>query len=159
MRQYKTVAQILLILSAVNYTFASLAQSWAMHEAHADLVKVAEALEKRQTPSEERSEGSEKWSTAGNVHLRGEVVEPASASEAKPEDKFFNKELDEKIKEYYILASILALSVGASRGVQNQISGAVDPHGYVFSTSFPLLPILYLFELSNHSDMSQFGGW
>ena len=148
MRQYKTVAQILLILSAVNYSFASIAQSWAMHEARADLEKVTEVLEQRQTPLEEGSEGSEKWSTAGNLHPRDEVVESASASGAKPEDKFFNKELDDKIKEYYILATILALSVGASRGVQNQISGAVDPHGYVFSTSsFPLLPTLYLFEL------------
>jgi hypothetical protein len=145
MRQYKTVVRILLILSAVNYTFASLAQSWAMHEARTDLVKVTEELEKRQTPSEEGSEGSEKWSTAGKVHPRDEVVEPAS--EANPEDKFFNKEMDAKIKEYYVLATILALSTGASRGVQNHVSGAVDPHGYVFSTYIPRLPTLYLFEL------------
>jgi hypothetical protein len=33
MRQYKTVAQIFLILSVVNFTFAGLAQSRAMQEA------------------------------------------------------------------------------------------------------------------------------
>jgi len=131
MRQYKTVARIFLILFAVNYTFASLARSWAMHEARADLVKVAddtmEVSEKGRTPSEERSEMR---STTGNVHPRGEVAEreaDATASKAVSEaDKFFSKEMNEKITEYYVLATILAFSTGISRGAQNQISAAVD---------------------------------
>ena len=137
MRQYKTVARIFLILSAVNYTFASFARSWAMHEARADLVKVAEdtteASETGQTPSEKRSEIR---STAGNRHPRDAVAElkaDAPASKVDPEvDPFFNKELDEKIKEYYVLATMLALSTGISRGAQNQIMSAMDPYRYVF---------------------------
>jgi hypothetical protein len=136
MRHCKTVARIFLILSAVNYTFASLARSWAMHEARADLVKVAEdtteVSEKGRMPSEERSEMR---SMAGNGHPRDELAEPeadAQTSKAYPEvDKFFSKEMNEKITEYYILATVLAFSTGISRGAQNQISAAMDSHRYV----------------------------
>ena len=128
-----------------------------MHEARADLVRVAEdtmqVSEKGRTPSEERSEMQ---STAGIVHRRNEVAEPgpeadsdalalALPSKANPKaDKFFSKELDEKIREYYIMASVLAVSTGIARGSQNQISAAVDSQRYVFFLL--LLPTLQVYS-------------
>jgi hypothetical protein len=155
MRQYKTVVRTLLVLSVVNYTFASLALSRAMRgarSARTELLKVAEDVTHM---------GSDKEAVALKANAPPEPAssdpkpnpeevkanappEPAS-SDQKPNSKdgvFFNDELHGKVQEYYVLATLLAVSTGVARAAQFQISGKVDPGRYVSVSSFPLLPTL-----------------
>ena len=50
-----------------------------------------------------------------------------------PDDKkFFNKELNRKMKEYLVLGAIAGVFTGVANGIQKQILGTVSPNAYVF---------------------------
>ncbi|KAF8493956.1 hypothetical protein F5888DRAFT_1720879 [Russula emetica] len=139
MRRHKTVARIFLFLSIVNFAFAGVAQTPAMHEMRVDLVTgaedVAEVSERGHTQSEELPEWSGRPSTEGHLHSRRDIFPASSFKEGTlftdPDDpeakKFFNKELNRKLKEYVILGSIAGLFTGVTNGIQKEILGTVSP--------------------------------
>lgn len=141
MRLYKTVAQIFLILSILNFTFAGIAffsQTPTTDEMRVDLGPGAEDVtvassEKGHTQSEELPE----WlgrpeSTAGNLHSRGRLLERQLVNADDLEkDKFFSPELNRKMKEYLILGSIAGVFTGVANGMQKEIIGTVSPNSYV----------------------------
>lgn len=164
MRLYKTVAQIFLILSILNFTFAGIAffsQTPTTDEMRVDLGPGAEDVtvassEKGHTQSEELPE----WlgrpeSTAGNLHSRGRLLERQLVNADDLEkDKFFSPELNRKMKEYLILGSIAGLFTGVANGMQKEIIGTVSPNSYVlfFLCPPPLLPTLEWREPQTYSD-------
>jgi len=162
MRRHKTVAQIFLVLSVVNFTFAGLVQTRTMHEVRADLVTGAEgvtqgASEKPHTPSEELSKLLERRSTGqdppepSNSVIEVRHTTPTQRTKLAPradpllmepvrlEDpeatKFFNEELKRKMKEYVVLGTIAGIFAGFANGIQKQIMGTVSPGAYVFTNS------------------------
>jgi hypothetical protein len=154
MRRHKTIARILFFLSIVNFAFAGVAQTPAMHEMRVDLVTraedVTEASERGHTQSEELPEWSGRPSTEGHLHSRRDIF-PANSFNTKtlftdPDDpeakKFFNEELNRRLKEYLILGSIAGLFTGVTNGIQKEILGTVSPGAYVFTSPPSPLPTL-----------------
>jgi hypothetical protein len=145
MRPHEAVARAFLFLSIVNFTFAAgVVQTRTMHEMRVDLMTgagdVTEASEKGHSQSEELFEWSERPSTAGHLHSR---LDPLPGAEDPETKKFFNKEMNRKLKEYLVLGSIAGIFVGISNGIQKEIVGTVSPGAYVFtSPPSPLLPTL-----------------
>jgi hypothetical protein len=69
---------------------------------------------------------------AGHLHSRD--IPGAEDPEAK---KFFNNELNRKLKEYLILGAIAGIVTGFANGIQKQILGTLSPGAYVITS--PLL--------------------
>lgn len=134
MRQYKTVVRTLLVLSVVDYTFASLALSRAIRGARSagtEVLKVAEDVTHMGMGSDKEAMG-----------LKANAPPEPASPDPKPNSEevvFFNGELREKVQEYYIMATLLAVTTSVSRAAQFQISDKVDPGRYVSVSSFPLL--------------------
>jgi len=147
MRQHKAVARIILFLSIVKFTFAGVAQTPTVQEVCVDLVTGAE--ERGHTQSE-LPEWLGRPSTAGHLHSRFDIISSQSFNHGStvPDDpekaKFFNKELNRRMKEYFVLGAISGVFVGLAQGIQKQISGTVSPGAYVFLyiSSLPVLPTL-----------------
>ena len=156
---YKTVARIFLILSVVDFTFAGLAQSRAMHEARVHSVKMAEdmtkASEKRHKQLDELSERSAKRSTVGHAHSRddsdvsedsvtGPKADTPPNSMTGEESKFFNGEWKMDMEETLILTVPFVVMSGlASQFHPNQFhDGLTYPSPCVFSHFLRLLPTL-----------------
>ena len=147
MRRYKTVTRIFFILSVVNFTFAGLAQSRAMHEARVLSVKLAEdttkALEKWPKPLDELSESS-----AMHAHLRDDgseasVTGPLGDTPPDSEEKkLFNEEWKEETKEDMVFTVAIAAVTGLASQFRDGITGPADPGSCVFSYFPPLLPTL-----------------
>ena len=137
MRRHEALARIFLLLSIINFTFAGVARTPAMHEMRVDLVTgaedVTEASERGHTQSEELPEFLGRPSTAGHLHSRLDPIPDAEDPETK---KFFNKELNRRMKEYLVLGLVAGVFVGISNGVQKEIFGTESPGAYVL----PLLP-------------------
>ncbi|KAF8493950.1 hypothetical protein F5888DRAFT_1720839 [Russula emetica] len=129
MRPYEAVARAFLFLSIVNFTFAvGVVQTRTMHEMRVDLMTgaedVTEASEKGNSESEELPEWSERPSTAGHLHSR---LDPLPGAEDPETKKFFNKEMNRKLKEYLVLGTVAGIFVGLSNGIQKEILGTVSP--------------------------------
>ena len=143
MRWHKVVARIFLFLSIVNFTSASVALTPTMHEMRVDSVTAAEdvteASERGHTQSEELPEWLGRPSTVGHLHSR---LDPEDEDPEK--NKFFNKELIRRMKEYFVLGAVSGVFMGIANGMQREIYGTVSPGAYVFFTSpsSPLLPTL-----------------
>jgi len=153
MRRHKAVARIFLFLSIVNFTFAGVApqQTPTMHEMRVDLVTGAEDV--TEAPHTQSGELLPELlgirpSTAGHLQSRIDLIPAASFNHGSidlsdPEStKFFNKELNRKLKEYLILGTIAGVVTGVANGIQKQILGTVSPGAYVFFLIFSLLPLL-----------------
>lgn len=131
MRQYKTVVRTLLVLSVVDYTFASLALSRAIRGARSagtEVLKVAEDVTHMGMGSDKEAMG-----------LKANAPPEPASPDPKPNSEevvFFNGELREKVQEYYIMATLLAVTTSVSRAAQFQISDKVDPGRYVFCLFF-----------------------
>lgn len=148
MRQYKTVARILLILSVVNHTSASFAPSRAMHGARTELLNLAEDVAHMKgdegvvglkanappKPASSLASSDPKPNSEEVVDPKANAPPEPASSDSKPKSKdgvFFTGELHEKIQEYYVLSTLLAVSTGVARVAQFQISGKADPGRYV----------------------------
>lgn len=153
MRRHKAVARIFLFLSIVNFTFASLAQTPipTMHEARIDLVTGAEGMaevsEMAHTQSGELPELLGRPSTAGHLQSRLDIAPAPSFSDASlaadaEKNKFFNKELNRRMKEYLVLGTIAGLFTGLANGMQKEIMGSVSPNAYVFMFLYKYLSSL-----------------
>jgi hypothetical protein len=72
------------------------------------------------------------------------VPQPAAAPGKDPEaNKFFNEELNRKMKEYLVLGMVAGAFSGVANAIQKQIMGTVSPGAYVFYFDvFPLPPLL-----------------
>jgi hypothetical protein len=163
MRRHEALARIFLLLSIINFTFAGVARTPTMHEMRVDLVTgaedVTEASERGHTQSEELPELLSRPSTAGHLHSRLDPIPDAEDPETK---KFFNKELNRRMKEYLVLGLVAGVFVGISNGVQKEIFGTESPGAYVFtSPPSPLLPTLEWHVSQTYSDygISQSNGW
>ncbi len=143
MRRHKAVARIFLFLSIVNFTFAGVAQTPTMDETPVDLVTgaedVTEALEREHTQSGVLPELLGRPSTAGHLQSRFDLIPAQSFNYPadRENNKFFNKELTRKMKEYLVLGAIAGIFTGVANGMQKEILGTVSPGAYVF---LPLLP-------------------
>jgi len=133
MRRHRAVARIFLFLSIVNFTFAGVAQTPTMHEMRVDLVTraedVTETSERGTILSEELPELLGRPSTVGHLHSRD--IPGAEDPETK---KFFNKELNRRLKEYLVLGAIAGVFVGIANGAQKEIYGTVSPGAYVLTS-------------------------
>jgi hypothetical protein len=168
MRRHKAVARIFLFLSIFNFAFAGLAQTPTMHEMRVDLVTraedVTEASERGHTQSEELPEWSGSPSTAGHLHSRRDIpaAQSATTSAEDPEKKkFFNKELNRRMKEYLVLGIVAGVFVGFANGIQKQIMGTEAPGAYVF-TSPPSPSCQHLNGVGHKpilTGISQSNGW
>jgi len=142
MRRHKAVARIFLFLSIVSFAFAGFApqRTPPMHEMRVDLVTavedatVTEAPERGHAQSGELPELLGRPSTAGHLQSRIDIIPAASFSNHASIDlddleskKFFNKELNRKLKEYFILGTIAGIVTGVANGVQKQYLGTVAP--------------------------------
>ena len=142
MRRHKAIARIILFLSIVDFTFAGVAQTPMMDEMPVDLVTGAEdmteASERGHTQSEVLPEllGRPSMSTAGNLHSRFDLIPAQSFNYPADREsrKFFNQELNRKLKEYLILGTIAGIFTGVANGMQKQILGTVSPGAYVFTS-------------------------
>ena len=151
MRRHKAVARIFLFLTIANFTFAGLAQTPTMNETRFDLVTggaegVAEAapemghMTRSEEEEEEPSEMLGRTSRAGHLQSRFDLIPAQSFNTGSlstdPEDpegkKFFNKELNRKLKEYLVLGSIAGIFTGVANGIQKQIAGTLSPYAYVY---------------------------
>ena len=127
MRRHKAVARIFLFLSIVKFTFASVAQTRTMDGMRIDSVTGAEDMT-------EVSEALPEWlgrsSTAGHLHSRFDMAAAQSFKypDGPDENKFFNKELNRKMKEYLVLGSIAGVFTGIANGIQKEILGTVSPN-------------------------------
>jgi hypothetical protein len=120
-----------------------------MHDMHVDSVAGAEGVEEASETSHTQPEVSPEWSegppTAGHLVPRFDLIPAQSFSKGSlsidPDDpegeKFFNKELNRKLREYLILGTVAGLFTGVANGIQKEIMGTEDPGAYVF-TSLPL---------------------
>ncbi|KAF8493952.1 hypothetical protein F5888DRAFT_1720859 [Russula emetica] len=128
MRLHEAVTRIFFFLFIINFTFAGVVQTPEMHEMHVDLVTgaedVTEASERGHTQLEELPEWSERPSTAGHLHSR---VDPIPGAVDPETQKFFNKELKRRMKEYLVLGTVAGIFVGISNGIQKEILGTVSP--------------------------------
>lgn len=139
MRRCKTVVQILLILSVVNFAFARLAQSRVRHEARTDHMNMAEDIlkvsEKWHKPLDAtlvsaRGRRSTVKRAQHDVHDVPETSNSETGSaKLEPDlgDKFLNKELKTEMWEDSMdtFVSGVVLSIGSLS--QNQISGVLTP--------------------------------
>ena len=143
MRQYKTVARILLVLSVVNFTWAGLAQSPAMYEARPQLVKMdtTRASEKWPMSLKELSEWSGKRSTAGHAHPREVPVSALEDTVSSPK-KFLSDEFKGELREDSIYAVVTVAVASLVGNFRNAWTTPADPGSYVFATFLPLLPTL-----------------
>lgn len=145
MRHHKAVARIFLFLSIFNFTFAgvALAQTPTMHKMRVDLVTEAEGVTGSSERGHTQSEGMPEWvggpSTAGHLQSRFDMAAAQSFEHrGDPEDqKFFNKELNRKMKEYLVLGAIAGVFTGVANGIQKEILGTVSPGAYVLPLSPP----------------------
>ena len=153
-RHVEALARIFLLLSIVNFTFAGVAQTPTMHQMRVDLVTGPEdvkvALERGHTQWEELPEVWGRPSTAGHLHSR---LDPIPGAEDLEKNKFFNKELLRRMKEYLVLGLVSGVFVGIANGAQKEIFGTVSPGAYVFtSPPSPLLPTLEWHVSQTYSD-------
>jgi hypothetical protein len=133
MRRHKAVARIFLLISIATFMFAGLAQTLTTDEMRVDLVTGAEGV------AEALPEWRGRPSTAGHLHSRFDMAAAQSFNyrDDPNDNKFFNKELNRKLKEYFVLGSIAGLFTGVANGIQKQIFGTVSPGAYVFLPSPP----------------------
>ena len=137
-RRYKTAARIFLVLSVVNFMFAGFAQSRAIHKGRVDSVQAT-------TNSEIQPASPERPPVNFNQPHQAPQSPPEPANpEPDPDDaKFFSKEMNEKLRIYFVLASVESfIGVGSAEAAQHQIGGTVSPGAYVSATPFTLLPTL-----------------
>jgi hypothetical protein len=141
MRRHKAVARIFLFLSIVSFAFAGFApqQTPPMHEMRVDLVTGAEDVTGAgHTRSGELPELLGRPSTAGHLQSRIDLIPAASFKQGSidlddPENKkFFSKELNRKMNEYFILGTIAGVVTGIANGIQKQYLGTISPGAYVF---------------------------
>lgn len=135
-RRYKTAARIFLVLSVVNFMFAGFAQSRAIHEGRVDSVQAT-------TNSEIQPASPERPTANQPPQAPNPPPEPANPDPDPDDGKFFSKEMDEKLRIYFVLASVESIiGVGTAEVAQHQIAGTVSPGAYVSATPLPLLPTL-----------------
>jgi hypothetical protein len=147
MRRYKAVTRIFLILSVVNFTFAGLTQSQAMHEARVHSVKMAEDMtkvsEKWHKPFNEFSERSAMHAHSRNIGSEASVTGHLADTPLDPEEKkLFNGEWKEETKEDMVFTFAIAAVTGLASQFRDGITGPADPGSCVFSYFLPLLPTL-----------------
>lgn len=103
------------------------------------------------TAPEPEAKGTAPGSASPSSESFSSTVAKAASKEAPEAEKFFNKELMQKIKDYSILGSVAGIAGGVITSIQKEVMGVVTPGAYV-SALFPPSPA-NIYPSNKHSDL------